>query len=75
MHQTSDLVLRLHQNSVVCMAPSKASTRRVRVTISIDPLLLKWVQDQVGVGKRFRSTAHAIEDAVGFYKQHQSEWR
>ena len=48
--------------------PSKAKARRVRITISLDPQLLKWINDQVGVGKRFRSSAHAIEEAVAFYK-------
>lgn len=48
---------------------AKAKSRRQRITISLDPQLLKWINAQVGVGKRFRSSAHAIEEAVAFYKQ------
>lgn len=47
----------------------RAKSRRQRLTISIDPQLLKWIHAQVGVGKKFRSSAHAIEEAVAFYKQ------
>jgi Arc/MetJ-type ribon-helix-helix transcriptional regulator len=47
----------------------RTKSRRQRITISIDPQLLKWITGQVGVGKRFRSSAHAIEEAVAFYKQ------
>jgi Arc/MetJ-type ribon-helix-helix transcriptional regulator len=48
---------------------TKAKGRRQRITVSIDPQLLKWISGQVGVGKRFRSSAHAIEEAIAFYKQ------
>ncbi|MFA5944513.1 MAG: hypothetical protein WC876_08625 [Candidatus Thermoplasmatota archaeon] len=71
LHQTSDLVLRLHQSSVFCMAAAKRSERRVRITVSIAPSLLRWIEGQVGMGKRYRSVAQAVEDAVVFYKDHQ----
>ena len=67
-HHISELALRLHLRSVLCME-AKGKGRRQRITVSIDPQLLKWVNSQVGVGKRFRSSAHAVEEAVAFYKQ------
>jgi Arc/MetJ-type ribon-helix-helix transcriptional regulator len=53
------------------MAAAKRSERRVRITVSIAPSLLRWIEGQVGMGKRYRSVAQAVEDAVVFYKDHQ----
>lgn len=37
------------------------SARRQRLTVSLDPELLRWTKGQVGVGKPYRSVAHVVE--------------
>ena len=40
------------------------SELRQKISISPDPAVLKWADEQVGLGKRFRNRTHVFEHAV-----------
>ncbi len=44
--------------------PAKKFNKKVRKTVSLDPDLLRWVNGQIGTGKRFNSLTHAVETGL-----------
>ena len=57
---------------VIMARPKKTDPKRERLSITIHPSLLKWVQDNVGSvveNKPFRSVSDLIEQAILLLKE------
>lgn len=42
----------------------KPYTKKERVGITPDPIIMNWVLDRIGPGKRFASLTHAFESGI-----------